>query len=785
MELVREISEELKTSYIDYAMSVIVGRALPDARDGLKPVQRRILYAMYEMGLFSNRPYRKSARIVGDVLGKYHPHGDTAVYDALVRMAQDFNMRYPLVDGQGNFGSIDGDEAAAMRYTEARLAKIAEEMLADIDKETVDFVPNFDSTLKEPVVLPARIPNLLINGASGIAVGMATNMPPHNLSEICDAIIAYIRNPDIAIDELMKFVKGPDFPTGGIIYGRAGIEEAYLTGKGKIVVRGRVEVEKNAVIIKEVPYQVNKAKLVEKIAELIKEGRLEEVKTVRDESDREGIRVVVELRHDADAEVVIRKLYSYTALQNTFGVINLALVDGEPRLLNLKEMIAEYVRHRREVVRRRTAFDLRKAEERLHIVEGLKKALEDVDNVVQLIKASASPSEAKTKLMEVYDLSEKQADAILQMRLQKLTSIEVDALMKEYEELKAKIAELKSILASEEKIDDIIATELTEIKEKYGDERRTEIVDDEAEIDAEELIAEEQNILVVTRDGYVKRVDMDAFRVQSRGGVGVIGASIKDGDLPAVLTICNTKHKLLIFTERKCYWVEAYRIPKMDRTARGVHIRKFIGLEEGERVVSAISLPDFSAELLILTEDGHIKRIKAQEFENAKRAGITASSGRIISVRLVEGNEVLIATRKGMAVRFSLSDVPSYGRTARGVKAIRLRKGDSIASMTTITNDGDILTLTDRGYAKRTPVREYRLTSRGSLGVINIRLGARNGEVMLSEFVKGHEELLTFSPDGYALRVNVSEISRQGRSAGGVLLSRKGIICGVVIKNEQ
>lgn len=785
MELVREISEELKTSYIDYAMSVIVGRALPDARDGLKPVQRRILYAMYEMDLFSNRPYRKSARIVGDVLGKYHPHGDTAVYDALVRMAQDFNLRYPLVDGQGNFGSIDGDEAAAMRYTEARLAKIAEEMLADIDKETVDFVPNFDSTLKEPVVLPARIPNLLINGASGIAVGMATNMPPHNLAEVCDAIVAYIRNPDISVEELMRFVRGPDFPTGGIIYGRAGIEEAYLTGKGKIVVRGRVEIEKNAVIIKEVPYQVNKAKLVEKIAELIKEGKLGEVRTVRDESDREGIRVVVELKHDADAEVVIRKLYSYTALQSTFGVINLALVDGEPRLLNLREMIAEYVKHRREVVRRRTAFDLRKAEERLHIVEGLKKALEDVDNVVQLIKASASPSEAKTKLMEAYDLSEKQADAILQMRLQKLTSIEVDALMKEYEELKAKIAELKSILASEEKIDDIIATELTEIKEKYGDERRTEIVDDEAEIDAEELIAEEQNILVVTRDGYIKRVDMDAFRVQSRGGVGVIGASIKEGDLPAVLTICNTKHRLLIFTEKKCYWVEAYRIPKMDRTARGVHIRKFISLEEGEKVVSVISLPDFSSELLILTEDGHIKRIKAEEFENAKRAGIAASSGRIISVRLVEGDEVLIATRKGMAVRFSLSDVPSYGRTARGVKAIRLRKGDSIASMTTITNDGDILTLTDRGYAKRTPVREYRLTSRGSLGVINIRLGARNGEVILSEFVKGHEELLTFSPDGYALRVNVSEISRQGRTARGVLLSRKGVICGVVIRKEE
>ncbi len=780
MELLREISQELKSSYLDYAMSVIVGRALPDVRDGLKPVQRRILYAMYEMGLTSNKPYRKCARIVGDVLGKYHPHGDAAVYDALVRMAQDFAMRYPLVDGHGNFGSIDGDSPAAMRYTEARLAKIAEEMLADIDKETVDFIPNFDATLKEPSVLPARIPNLLINGCSGIAVGMATNIPPHNLNEVCNAIIAYIKNPEITVRELMKYVKGPDFPTGGIIVGKSGIIQAYETGKGKITVRGKVEVEDNAIIIKEVPYMVNKARLVEKIAELIKDGRLSEARTVRDESDREGIRVVIELR--GDAQTALKKLYMFTNLQTTFGVINLALVDGEPRILNLKELIAEYVSHRREVVRRRTQYELRKAEERLHIVEGLKKAVEDIDNVVQLIKSSASPQEAKSRLIEKYELSEVQADAILQMRLQKLTSIEIESLNKEYNELVAKIAEYKEILSSPQRIDEIIISEVEEIKKKYGDERKTEIVADEEEITAEELIAVEENLIVVTKDGFVKRMDIDTFKVQNRGGVGIVGMGVREDDPPSIVTVCNTHHKLLIFTDAgKAYWINAYEIPKQDRLAKGVSIRRFISVSEGERIVSVISIEDFDGEVLIVTDDGHVKRTKLSEFENAKRAGIIASGGKIIHARICDGEEVVIATRNGYAVRFKIDDVPEYGRSAKGVKGISLRDGDEVAWVTMVKGDGDLLTLTENGIGKRTPISEYRLVSRGSMGVINIKLNKKTGKVVYVEYVEGDEELLTFSADGYALRLTVESIPQQGRNASGVIVSKKGIACATLL----
>jgi DNA gyrase subunit A len=776
MELLREISQELKSSYLDYAMSVIVGRALPDVRDGLKPVQRRILYAMYEMGLTSNKPYRKCARIVGDVLGKYHPHGDAAVYDALVRMAQVFAMRYPLVDGHGNFGSIDGDSPAAMRYTEARLAKITEEMLADIDKETVDFVPNFDATLKEPSVLPAKIPNLLVNGSSGIAVGMATNIPPHNLSEVCDAIIAYIKNPDITVRELMKYVKGPDFPTGGIIVGKSGIIQAYETGKGKITVRGKVEIEDNAIIIKEVPYMVNKARLVEKIAELIKDGKLDEAKTVRDESDREGIRVVIELR--GDAHTALKKLYMFTNLQTTFGIINLALVDGEPRILNLKELIAEYVSHRREVVRRRTQYELRKAEERLQIVEGLKKAVEDIDNVVQLIKSSASPQEAKSRLIERYELSEVQADAILQMRLQKLTSIEIEALNKEYEDLVAKIAEYKEILSSPQRIDEIIISEVEEIKKKYGDERRTDIVADEEEITAEELVAVEENLIVVTKSGFIKRMDIDTFKVQNRGGVGIVGSR----DEPSIVTVCNTHHKLLIFTDAgKAYWINAYEIPKQDRLGKGVSIRKFVGIASEEKIISVLSIENFDGEVLIVTEDGHVKRTKLSEFENAKRAGIIASSGKIVHARICDGREVVIATRNGYAVRFRVDDVPEYGRSAKGVKGITLRDGDEVAWVTVVRGEGDLLTLTENGIGKRTPVSEYRLVGRGSMGVINIKLTQKTGNVVYVEYVEGDEDLLTFSPDGYALRLTVKSIPQQGRNASGVIVSKKGVACATLL----
>ena len=780
MELIREISEELKSSYIDYAMSVIIGRALPDVRDGLKPVQRRILYAMYEMGLLSNRPYRKCARIVGDVLGKYHPHGDTAVYDALVRMAQDFSMRYSLVDGQGNFGSIDGDVAAAMRYTEARLTKLAEEILADIERETVDFIPNFDSTLQEPSVLPSKIPNLLVNGSSGIAVGMATNMPPHNLGEICSAIVEYVKNPLIGITQLLKIVKGPDFPTGGIIVGKEGIKQVYTTGKGKLVVRGRVDFEENAIIIKEIPYQVNKAKLVEKIAELVREGKLEEVKAVRDESDREGIRIVVELRR-GDFEAVVNKLYTFTPLQTTFGVINLAIVNGVPKILNLKELIEEFVNHRREVVTRRTKYLLRRSEERYHILEGLRMALENIDDVVALIKSSSSPDEARKGLIERFNLSEAQANAILQMRLQKLTGLEMDAIIAEHKEVGLKIKEYREILSSQEKIDGILIEEIEEISEKYGDERRTSIVSESGEISFEDLISHEDNLLVITSQGYIKRMNLETFRTQRRGGVGVIGVSLRQEDVPRFVSVCNTHHKLLFFSNRgRAYWINTYEVPKQDRTGKGVHLKNFVSLGDGEKIVSVVSIPEFNGEVILLTEDGFIKRTNLKEFENAKRAGVVAG-GRIVAARLVNGNEVLIATRLGLAARYRIRDIPLYSRTAKGVKALKLQKGDEIAWITPANEDGHILTLTTKGYGKRTPLDEYRLTRRGAKGVKNIKLSRRNGEVIFSEFVKGDEELLTLSKDGYAIKTEVKSIPVHSRNTAGVKVSKRGIKCATII----
>ncbi len=768
MELLREITSELKSSYIDYAMSVIVGRALPDVRDGLKPVQRRILYAMYEMGLLSNKPYRKCARIVGDVLGKYHPHGDAAVYEALVRMAQDFAMRYPLVDGQGNFGSIDGDSPAAMRYTEARLAKIAEEMLADIDKDTVDFVPNFDATLKEPVVLPAKVPNLLVNGSSGIAVGMATNIPPHNLKEVCRAVIACIEDPDIDVDGLMKYIKGPDFPTGGIVTGLEGLVEAYRTGRGKVIVRGKVEVEGRKIVIREIPYMVNKAKLVEKIAELVSEGKLS-AKTVRDESDREGVRIVIEV--DEDVNTALNKLYAYTNLQTTFGVIMLALVDGEPRVLNLKEMIEHYIDHRREVVRRRTAFELRKAEERLHVVEGLKKAIENIDEVISLIKSSATPGEAKESLMKRFEMSEKQAEAVLQTRLQKLTSLEIDSLLKEYRDLKEKIERYRSILASPEKVDSIIVKEMREVMEKYGDSRRTEVRDVDAEISVEELISDERNFVVVTRNGLIKRLEVN-FKVQRRGGVGIIGVQLKN-DVPLAVVPCNSKDRLLIFDKKRAYWINAYEIPKLDRYARGVKLSNFVSCDE---VVSILPVRDFDdSYLLLTTEDGYVKRVRVKEFENAKRAGIIATSGELAFVCPVNGNEVFISTKNGYTVRFNLKEVPELSRTAKGVKGINLRSGDEVAWVC-CRNGGYLLTVSRNGHARRSAVSEYRKVSRGSMGVINYR----GGEVVMAEVVEGVESLIVMSSDGYLLRTSISDIPVQGRTAKGVTLCKKDVACCAV-----
>lgn len=778
MELLRDISEELKSSYIDYAMSVIVGRALPDVRDGLKPVQRRILYAMYEMGLFSNRPYRKSARIVGEVLGKYHPHGDAAVYDALVRLAQDFSMRYPLIDGQGNFGSIDGDSPAAMRYTEARLAKTAEEMLVDIDKNTVDFMPNFDATLKEPVVLPSKIPNLLINGSSGIAVGMATNIPPHNLSEVCDAIISYINNPDTSVEELMKHIKGPDFPTGGIIVGKEGIIDAYRTGRGKIIVRGRVEVEGSNLVIKEIPYMVNKAKLVESIAELSKE-KIDEIKTIRDESDREGIRVVIELKSGSNPDIVLKKLYAYSNLQTTFGVILLALVDKVPKILNLKDVIAHYVQHRRDVVRRRTSFELEKAKDRLHIVEGLKIVVEDIDNAINIIKSSASPSEAKERLIQKYTLSAKQADAVLQMRLQKLTAIEIDSLLAEYKELKAKIAEYESILADPKKIDNIIVREVKEIKEKYGDERRTEIASPD-EIATEDLIEDEENIIVITAEGFAKRMSLDEFRLQARGGVGVIGLSLSEEDEISVFRVCSSTDYLLMFTNTgRVFWINAYEIPKMDRTARGTTIKKFIRLENGEKIVSAIGVDDFDdRDVAILSPDGYIKKTSLKEFENAKRAGIRASGGEIAHAELIEGESVMILSKNGYAVRIRTSDIPEYGRNAKGVIAIRLREGDSVASL--VASYGEyLLMLTEKGYGKRCLVEEFRLTGRGAMGMIAYRLSNKTGKIAFADLCNG-DEIFVISRDGYCIRIDSSTIPVQGRYSSGVVVARKGVKAAAV-----
>jgi len=733
MELVRDISEELKSSYIDYAMSVIVGRALPDVRDGLKPVQRRILWTMFEMGLRHDRPYRKCARIVGETLGKYHPHGDQPVYEALVRMAQDFVMRYPLVDGQGNFGSIDGDEPAAMRYTEARLTKIAEELLADINKNTVDFVPNFDSTLKEPAVLPAKVPNLLINGSTGIAVGMATNIPPHNLKEVCMAIIAYIKNPNITVKELMKYIKGPDFPTGGIIVGKKGIEKAYETGKGRITIRGKVEIEKNAIIIRELPYMVNKARLVEKIADLIKEGKIE-ARTVRDESDREGIRVVIELKSGADVNAVLEKLYDHTPLQTTFSIINLALVDGEPKILNLKEMITCYVEHRREVIRRRIKYELDKAKERLHIVEGLKIAVENLDEVISIIKASKSPENAKKILIEKYKLSEKQAGAILQMRLQKLTSTEVSSLIKEYNELKAKIAEFEEILKNPAKVDEIIIKELEDLINNYSDRRRTKIIDEEEKEKEIEII--EENVVMIT-NGFIRRVELDKIRK------GKVDIAVK----------CNNLQKLLVFTNRKAYWLSVDEIPK-----ERVNIKELLDISDNEKIVSIIPVNDFTEHsyVAILTGDGYIKKTSLSEFINARKRGVIASSSTIAFARLFTDGEVAIATENGYVVRFRADEIPTYGRNARGVKAINLRGGDNITWFT-IGKGEEFLILTKDGYGKRTDVNEFRLTSRGTMGVLG------GGSIAVIEFIKGDEEVVIFTEDGEVNKVSVEEIPKRER----------------------
>ncbi|MCX8172945.1 MAG: DNA gyrase subunit A, partial [Archaeoglobaceae archaeon] len=685
-----------------------------------------------------------------------------------------FPMRYPLIDGQGNFGSIDGDSPAAMRYTEARLSKIAEEMLVDLDKETVEFVPNFDATLKEPVVLPSKIPNLLVNGSSGIAVGMATNIPPHNLSEVCSAMIHYIKEPNTTLEEIMRFIKGPDFPTGGQIVGIDGIIEAYRTGRGKIRIRGKAEIEGDRIIIKEIPYSVNKSRLVESIAELAKE--LEEIKSIRDESDREGIRIVIELRDDSNPENVLRKLYYNTNLEITYGIMLLALVGNEPKILNLLEIISEFINHRRDVLRKKISYELKKAKERLHIVDGLRKVIEDVDSAIALIKTSKSPSEAKRSLIERYGISDDQAEAVLQMRLQKLTNLEVQALLEEYELLKGIICEYESILAEPKKLDEILVSELNEIREKYGDPRRTEII-----TTPEENTIAEESIVLITTDGFAKRLSLSAFKIQERGGVGIIAVQLREGDNVAVFNVCRSDEKMLIFTDKgNAFWIDVEEIPKMDRMSNGISLKKIIKLED-EKVVSAVSLRSFDeGEVLILSPKAYIKRVPLKEFENAKRAGIRASSEEIAFANLLIGKSVFIATRNGYVLRLNTTDIPVYSRNSRGVIATRLRNGDEIVALA-VGDDENLLLVTENGYGKKCKVSEFRTFNRGSKGVVGYKINEKTGNLVFVELCDGGE-LFMLSGDGYCIRLDLQEIPIQKRFSSGVILSRKGVCKGFVYR---
>ena len=782
----RYIEEEMKKSYIDYAMSVIVGRALPGVRDGLKPVHRRILYSMYEGGFTSGKPHKKSARIVGDVLGKYHPHGDTAVYDTMVRMAQDFSLRYPLVDGHGNFGSIDGDNPAAMRYTESRMAKIAEEMLEDLQKNTVDFMPNYDSSLKEPTVLPAKLPNLLINGSSGIAVGMATNIPPHNLTEIVDGVIALIDNPDIEIRELMTTITAPDFPTGGTIYGINGILQAYTTGRGHIKIRANTKMEemkndKKRIIVYELPYQVNKARLLESIASLVKDKRIEGITDLRDESDRDGMRVVIELRRDITPELILNQLFKHTQMETTFGVINLALVDNQPKVLTLKETLFHYIEHRKEIVRRRTQFDLDKATQRAHILEGLIIALDNIDKVIELIRKAKNVEEANNSLISEFDLSEKQSKAILEMRLQKLTSLEVENAKKELEEVLKKIEELKGILDSEQKILDIIKEEIITLKRKYGDERRTQVVEAEEEIDMEDLIPVEDVVITITNDSYIKRIPIDTYRMQKRGGKGLKGMKTKEEDFVKDVFVTSTHDYILFFTTKgKVYWLKGYRIPLGGRHAKGKAIINLLPqLEEGETVNSAIPVKVFDEEhyLVFATKNGIIKKTVLQAYSRPRVTGIRAinldEDDELIDTKLSDGdNQVVLATRGGRANRFFEGDVRSMGRVSRGVIGIRLRKGDEVVSMTLVKEDSILLTITENGFGKCSVVSSYRKTNRGSQGVITIKISERNGKVVVVKEVFEDEELIISSTSGMIIRIPVSGIRVQGRATMGVRIMR-------------
>lgn len=784
--LTQEIEKEMKSSYLDYSMSVIVGRALPDCRDGLKPVHRRILYAMHQMGMFFNKPYKKSARIVGEVLGKYHPHGDSAVYDAMVRMVQEFSMRHPLVNGQGNFGSIDGDSAAAMRYTEARLQKISGEMLQDIEKDTVPFIDNFDGSLQEPEVLPAKLPNLLINGSSGIAVGMATNIPPHNLEEVGNAIIQTIDNPDISTKGLMEHVNGPDFPTGGIICGTNGIRCAYESGRGRVLVRAKADVidkgKKQAIIVKEIPYMVNKAMLIEEIAHLVHEKKVSGITDLRDESDREGMRIVIELKQGANPEIILNQLFKHSRMQTTFGVIMLSLVDQKPVVMGLKGIIQEFISHRQIVVRKRTEFDLKKAEARAHILEGLIIALDDIDKVIAKIKASKDIEQAKNVLMKDYELSEEQSKAILEMRLQKLASLEQQKIKDEHNELLKIIEKLKGILASEKEIFKIIKNETRELIKTYSNERRTEINPDfEEDIDMEDLIKPEDMVITITQAGYVKRLSIDTYKEQRRGGKGIIAAGKRDEDYVRDLFVANTHDYILFFTNHgKVKWLKVYMIPEAGRLSKGTPIVNLVQLNPEERVNAFVRVKDFKSKYIIMcTKKGKIKKTPVKLFSRPRKGGIQAIALRkgdeLINTLLTDGKQqIIIATKHGNAAKFKESDVRSMGRSAVGVRGISLRKGDEVVGMVNAEDDLTLLTVTENGYGKRTKISEYRLTKRGGLGVRNIITNQRNGNVVSVKSVKEKISVLFISKNGIAIRTPVKQISVIGRNTQGVKLMNLG-----------
>ncbi|HEX9748055.1 MAG TPA: DNA gyrase subunit A [Methylomirabilota bacterium] len=775
------IEEEMRKSYLDYAMSVIVGRALPDIRDGLKPVHRRVLFAMHELGLNWNRAYKKSARVVGEVLGKYHPHGDAPVYEALVRMVQEFSLRYPLVDGQGNFGSIDGDPPAAMRYTETRLAKIAHELLADIEKDTVDFTPNFDESLQEPLVLPTKVPNLLVNGSSGIAVGMATNIPPHNLSEVVDGLVRVIDDPEVSIDELIKLIPGPDFPTYGYIYGRGGIREAYTTGRGILTLRAKAHVEKmrggrEAIIVTELPYQVNKASLMEKIGELVRDKRIEGISERRDESSREGIRIVLELGRGEMAQIVINQLYKHTQMQTTFGVIMLALVGRRPQVVNLKQMLQEFVAFRREVVTRRTKYDLARAEERAHILAGLRKAVDQIDLVIRLIRQAESPDAAKDALMRRLDLSEIQAKAILDMRLQRLTQLERHKIVEEHEQTLALIEDLKGILASEPRLLGIIKDELAALKQEFGDARRTEILAETADLTIEDLLADDDMVVTITRSGYIKRTHVEAYRSQKRGGKGVTGMETKEEDIVEDLFVASTHSYLLFFTNKgKVHWLKVHEIPEGGRQAKGKAMANVLSLAEGERVATCVPVRDFESGgyVLFATKQGKVKKTELSAFSHPRAGGIQAitleDGDEVMAARRTDGQrEVLLSTKLGMIIRFPEDEVRPMGRTAAGVRGIDVDEGDQVIAAETIKEGVTILTVTERGYGKRTPLDEYRLQGRAGKGIIDIKTAGRNGAVVGMLQIREGDDILVVTTKGKMIRLHADEITSQGRNTMGV-----------------